>query len=147
MLKSQQLKLIDEQIAALQLLRLAIAAETVSSAFKCEADKIVGANCLEDQIAQINSLSPEELRFSHLRDLKSGRDKYSSLTLFELGAQLGELSAQYKEQLLRLEPQWQAVACRWHLRGLRMDLALKKAETDREVTINCDQAQARKKAK
>jgi hypothetical protein len=80
----------------------------------------------------LNTLADEQIRFRHLRDLKvGGRDEFSRLDVLALVDRVDRAEVERVQRSLT-PPQW-APALRWLLRGLRLDLAIRKVRVDAEV--------------
>ena len=79
--------------------------------------------------------SNEHLKFKDFRNLKSGRDKYSNMRIDQL-AELIDVD-DFCELFFVLEYEdYVASACRWILRGLCFEKALRKVAVDIEVSLN-----------
>lgn len=74
-------------------------------------------------------------KFRDFAALKSGRDEYSHLRYNEL---IARLSATDTTPIIasNLSESDQAAACRWVLRGLPVEMALRKVRVDREIRHN-----------
>lgn len=81
-----------------------------------------------------------QARFKDFAALRSGRDAYSGMRLEALTAALGAAAVAVHERfggIAEVERGAEAAkAMRWMLRGLTLELAVRKVEVDREVTTN-----------
>lgn len=86
-------------------------------------------------LEKINSTDHDNLRFRDFRDLKCGRDKYSSLRGLDLYMYIGDAD---REALLAsdLDPSSRDAAARWVLRGLEVSRAIRKITVDLEVGVS-----------
>jgi ribonuclease HI len=72
-----------------------------------------------------------------LMPLKTGKkDSFSSLRINNLKKLAGQEATELVEKELPNDTRHQAVALRWMLRGLAMDLAIEKAKTDAIISYN-----------
>ena len=72
-------------------------------------------------------------RFADFAGLKSGRDQYSSIKLPDLAAQVGD---EAMSKLSGFTDDLKAKTARWILRGLPVDMAVRKTKTDAEIGEN-----------
>jgi hypothetical protein len=89
------------------------------------------------RIRSLNDTPMEQLRFRDFHRLKvpGCRDKYSSVRGGRLRTSV--TSAELEAITSRIEdPRYQDAACRWILRGLSADRAIRKALTDWEIANN-----------
>jgi ribonuclease HI len=83
------------------------------------------------RIIELNS----NTKFSDFAKLKSGYDRFSDLTLANLQKiSPSEISNTVKAYMY--DEYWQAKALRWYLRGLPINLAIKKILVDQEISLN-----------
>jgi hypothetical protein len=85
----------------------------------------------DDPLEYVRLAPMAALRFRDFAKLKAGRDAFSNLRLSELRRRVPE-----HDQVLHLPENYQAVALRWVLRGLTIDKAIRKVETEREIGRN-----------
>jgi len=84
-------------------------------------------------IDEINSTPMDLLRFRDFLRLKSGRDTFSRLKLDTL-REMVSITAVREAEGAFADTKQQAVCLRWVLRGLAPDKAVRKVQTDLEVS-------------
>ena len=88
-----------------------------------------------DALKRVNETAMAVLKFGDFLSLKSGRDQFSRLKLPALRKAVGQDVAAAVEAAFPSE-ELQAKCCRWCLRGLDTDKAIRKVKTDAEVSEN-----------
>ena len=99
-------------------------------------------------LAEVAAMPEADLRFAHFAALRSGRDRYSGMSLAALRMAVGEDAADCVESEVP-DPARLASALRWMLRGLPIARAIRKARVDAEVSMRAlatAQAHARRVA-
>ncbi len=91
---------------------------------------------LTDDINVINSTPMEALRFRDFHNLTSGQDAFSRLKLPDLLSNFVPAAVNAIIDAFPGDPDNQAKALRWVLRGLLPDRAIRKVKTDLEVSEN-----------
>lgn len=99
---------------------------------------------LPDEIAYINQMPMERLRFQDFRELKAGRDEMSKLRHPALRERVG-VEAHDAVEAAFDDDRHQATCFRWLLRGLNVDKAIRKVKTDAEVSENAAIGKAQKR--
>lgn len=100
------------------------------------------APALHRHIAALNQLTKPG--FKEMLALRvGGRDALSALTYPALRSRAGEAISSAVAEAFGDDEQAQAVALRWALRGLGLDLAIRKVRVDAEVAVNAGRRRRR----
>lgn len=87
-------------------------------------------------------------KFRDFADVRSGRDRFSSVKLTELRDAVPTASVEFALSRMSKVAETDrdaelAKTLRWMLRGLPADMAIRKTEVDREITLNATQKRRR----
>lgn len=88
------------------------------------------------EIEKLNSMEPDKVRFKHLQRLRSGHDQFSGLKIYEMRNRIDASEIEQIEKAFEYDPVSFGSCMRWRLRGLRIDLAIRKVKADLEVGRN-----------
>ncbi len=96
----------------------------------------------EDQLKKINDniakfvLKGDKNKFKDYLQLKTqGKDKFSSLKLLDLREIVGKKIVDYVFSC-QFDEKYEAICYRWYLRGLPIDMSIRKVKTDMEISSN-----------
>src|SRR6266496_1242971 len=88
----------------------------------------------ESEMDRIANTPYESLSFKDFAKLKSGRDSFSRMKLLELQGAVSEMDWRLVVAAFMHDDAAQASCMRWMLRGLDCDKAIRKVQTDLEIT-------------
>lgn len=89
----------------------------------------------EFDIERINGVPMDALKFTDFSELKSGRDQFSGMRLPRLIEQVSQEDWQAIQAEFGHDDD-RAMCLRWRLRGLDLDKAIRKVNTDLEIRQN-----------